>query len=557
MQSDILKTNYMRLFVRKRRIQLSRPAVFGGLVSHLRVGCRVLWRRYEIEGPGRAIGLELLSGGGLPGGGGFVPKFILALLTACLFVTGSAAWGQVSLVQVVSCGRGTFPGTSCPISATKNGDLIVIAWQSDGEDMTNTMSSVTDNVANTYVEAGGARSIDTNETNWNDIWYAKNSKAGATCITVTPSASDSGGVVIWEFSGADPNSPVDQTATLNSQAGSATPIGAPVTITAPNEVIVSIVDLAYNASAIASGNPFMSDSNLLENGWAHYITSSAGTYSAQWTQNNSGTYGSSTVSFKAAGTKSPCDLNADGIVDMQDVHDATTEAMGLSNAPACQAPQGFCTLAYVQAVLANAMGGGCILPVIDGPGSISFGNVNVGGNSTRTVTLSGSGLSGTTITQANVSSTGFSIRGLTLPLTIPVGQNASFSVIFSPTSAVSFSGSIAFVSNALNPLNETLTGTGVASAPHSVTLTWSPSSTSGATYNVYRSAPTTSSTNQPTMPYSPALATNVGACSGTPVQCTYTDTNNLVSGDTYWYYVTAVAGGVESSPSNVYPGTIP
>ncbi len=237
--------------------------------------------------------------------------------------------------------------------------------------------------------------------------------------------------MIWEFSGADPNAPLDQTATLNSQAGSTTPTGAPVTITAPNEVIVSLVDVAYGATAIASGNPFMDDSNLLANGWAHYITSTAGTYSAQWTQNNSGTYGSSTVSFKAAGSMSPCDLNADGMVDIQDVQDATIEAMGLSNAPTCQAPQGFCTMAYVQAVLSNAMGGSCTLPIIGGPSSVSFGNVTVGSNNTQTVTLSGSGLSSTTITQANLSGTGFTISELTLPLTIPVGQNASFNVVFS------------------------------------------------------------------------------------------------------------------------------
>ena len=498
---------------------MSRPDVFGDMVSHLRLGRPVSWRRHSStdsgiqplivsDGPlARATGRGLFSSEGSPTGGVLLRKFILALLTVCLFVTGSPVWGQITLVQVVSCGPSTFPGSSCAISATKSGDLIVIAWQSDGGDMTNTMSSVTDSAGNIYVEAGAARSIDTNETDWNDIWYAKNSKAGATSITVTPSASDFGGVVIWEFSGADPNAPLDQTATLNSQAGSPTPTGAPVTITAPNEVIVSLVDVAYDASAIAAGNPFVDDSNLLNNGWAHYITSSSGTYSAQWTQNNSGTYGSSTVSFKAAGSVSPCDLNADGVVDIQDVQDATIEAMGLSNAPACQAPQVFCTMAYVQAVLTNAMGGGCILPVIGGPSGVNFGNVNVGGSSTQTVTLSGGGLSGTTITQANISGTGFSISGLTLPLTIPVGRNVSFSVIFSPTSAVSSSGSIAFVTNALNPLNQTLTGTGVTSTPHSATLTWSPSSTSGATYNVYPSAPTTSSTTQPTTPYSPALAT--------------------------------------------------
>ena len=154
-------------------------------------------------------------------------------------------------------------------------------------------------------------------------------------------------------------------------------------------MIISIVDVAADATGIASGNVFLSDSNILEIGWPPYITSSAGTYSAQWIQNKSGTYSSSTVSFKAAGTTSPCDLNADGLVDIQDVQDATIEAMGLSNAPACQAPQVFCTMAYVQAVLTNAMGGGCILPVIGGPNGVNFGNVNVGGSSTQTVSALG------------------------------------------------------------------------------------------------------------------------------------------------------------------------
>jgi hypothetical protein len=143
-----------------------------------------------------------------------------------------AAWGQISLVQVTSCGPSTFPG-SCTIPATGSGHLIVVGWQSamPGQIPRVRFSSMTDNAGNVYVEAGAARSVDSAEADWNDIWYAKNSAAGATSVVITPSASSTGAVVIWEFSGVDGNAPLDQTATLNSQAASATPSGAPVTIT--------------------------------------------------------------------------------------------------------------------------------------------------------------------------------------------------------------------------------------------------------------------------------------------------------------------------------------
>src|ERR1019366_188367 len=109
-----------------------------------------------------------------------------------------------------------------------------------------------------------------------------------------------GGAVIWEFSGADLSAPLDQTAILNSQAGSATPSGAAVTTSAGADVVISLA-AAGNVTGILLGNTFVSDSTIQGNGWAHLITSSAETYAAQWNQNPAGTYASTTVAFKAAG----------------------------------------------------------------------------------------------------------------------------------------------------------------------------------------------------------------------------------------------------------------
>jgi hypothetical protein len=70
---------------------------------------------------------------------------------------------------------------------------------------------------------------------------------------------------------------------------------------------------------------------------------------------------------------------------------------------------------------------------------------------------------------------------------------------------------------------------------HSVALTWTASTTSGVTYNLYRGS-------------------SAGVCSGTPAPyvtgiagTTYTDTANLADGQTIYYNVSAVKGGAESA----------
>ena len=210
----------------------------------------------------------------------------------------------ISLVHVTSCGPQTFPTSTCTIPATGSGNLIVVGWQAGGGVNTPvTISSVTDNAGNTYAEAGAALSVDTAAGSVADVWYARNSVSGATTLTITPSSTiTNGGAVIWEFSGADLSAPLDQTAILNSQAASATPSGAAVTTSAAADVVISLAAVAGNVTGISSGNTFVSDSAIKGDGWAHLITSSAGTYAAQWNQSPAGTYASSTAAFKAAGS---------------------------------------------------------------------------------------------------------------------------------------------------------------------------------------------------------------------------------------------------------------
>jgi fibronectin type 3 domain-containing protein len=80
-------------------------------------------------------------------------------------------------------------------------------------------------------------------------------------------------------------------------------------------------------------------------------------------------------------------------------------------------------------------------------------------------------------------------------------------------------------------------------ATHTVQLTWTHSSSAGVTgYNVYRGGVSGG-------PYQ-VIASGVGYVT------TYTDTN-VLSGSTYYYVVTAIAGSAESIYSNQATAVIP
>jgi hypothetical protein len=104
--------------------------------------------------------------------------------------------------------------------------------------------------------------------------------------------------------------------------------------------------------------------------------------------------------------------------------------------------------------------------------SLSFGSVQVGNSTTQSETLTNSGGSSVSITQANLSGSAFSVSGLNLPLTLIPEQSFTFDVVFAPNSAGSVTGSISVVSNASNStLIISLGGTGTAAGQLVVTPT--------------------------------------------------------------------------------------
>jgi hypothetical protein len=270
------------------------------------------------------------------------------------------AGAQIGLVHVTSCGPQTFPTTTCTIPSTGSGNVLVAAWTSENGGGGTTIASVMDNAGNVYQEAGSARAADTGGNTMADIWYAESSVAGATVVTITPSPSGtSGTAVIWEFSGVQPYSPLDQTSILNSQSATTSPLGSSVATTSSPEVVVSLANTQGTVTGIKSGNSFVSDSAVGGQGWAHFITSSTGTYAPQWTTSAAETFCSSTVSFKAASSAGgACDLNLDGVVNVADVQLAVNMDLGLLSCPS-NIDGGVCGSTLVTQIVNAALGLGC------------------------------------------------------------------------------------------------------------------------------------------------------------------------------------------------------
>src|SRR5580658_1561259 len=135
---------------------------------------RSMGRNFVFGLPARVSGAGFRDGGDPSGRLVVLSRFVVVVLLAGLFVCSPSAWGQINLVQVTTCAS---PGTSCTIPATGSGHLIVVGWSS-AEGTAPTISAITDNANNAYVEATGARAVDTS-VNMVDIWYAKNSNSGA------------------------------------------------------------------------------------------------------------------------------------------------------------------------------------------------------------------------------------------------------------------------------------------------------------------------------------------------------------------------------------------
>jgi HYDIN/CFA65/VesB-like, Ig-like domain/Abnormal spindle-like microcephaly-assoc'd, ASPM-SPD-2-Hydin len=177
------------------------------------------------------------------------------------------------------------------------------------------------------------------------------------------------------------------------------------------------------------------------------------------------------------------------------------------------------------------------------PATVNFGNVNVGATQNQSGTLTGAG-AGVTISAVSSSNPEFAVTGLSLPLTLAVGQSVPFTYTFTPQASGASSGTITFAANASNaPITASLSGTGTPPPQHSVSLAWTASTSTVAGYNVYRGT-------QSGGPY--AIING-----STETSTSYTD-NSVQAGHTYYYVVTAVDGsGNESVNSNQAQAVVP
>ena len=176
------------------------------------------------------------------------------------------------------------------------------------------------------------------------------------------------------------------------------------------------------------------------------------------------------------------------------------------------------------------------------PASVNFSSVTVGGSQNQTGTLT-AGSSSITVSSASWNGTGFSLGGISFPVTIPAGQSVPFRVTFAPQTTGAVNGTVSFLSNASNsPTNETLGGTGVQATLHSVGLSWNPDASTVQGYYVYRGAETGG-------PYAKISTLQPGS--------SYVDAS-VSSGQTYHYVVTTLGtNSQESAYSNEAVAVIP
>ncbi len=148
------------------------------------------------------------------------------------------------------------------------------------------------------------------------------------------------------------------------------------------------------------------------------------------------------------------------------------------------------------------------------------------------------------ISSATSTSLEFHLGGISVPMTIAVGQSVSFTLAFTPRASGTASGTISLNSNAVNtPTVEKLTGSGTVASSHRVTLTWTSSPSAVVGYNIYRSV----TSGGPYTKLNPTLDPSTS----------YVDTS-VHGGSTYFYVITAVAGsGKESKYSNQLQIVVP
>ena len=209
---------------------------------------------------------------------------------SCGAVTTQQQWTLID--KASSFGN---PISSLNISATGSGNLIAVAVMFNGS---TSVTSITDNAGNAYVSAG-ARSVKGSLST--EVWYAANSKSGATIVTPHFGSSPSHvEITEWEVSGLSSGSPDAVNTSSGNVTANNTPGPAVTTSQAGDFVISALFANLASFTSITSGNAFTDDFTTNGNGWAHLTSNSAaaGAQQPSWyTASPTGVYCASTVAF--------------------------------------------------------------------------------------------------------------------------------------------------------------------------------------------------------------------------------------------------------------------
>jgi len=151
---------------------------------------------------------------------------------------------------------------------------------------------------------------------------------------------------------------------------------------------------------------------------------------------------------------------------------ATVSAVSAAQTATLTASSGGGSSTY--AIELNANSGSTVAAISLQSTSVSFGDVALNTSSYQSDTLTASGTASLTISAATVTGTGFSISGVSFPLTLNPGQTATLQIEFDPTVAGAENGKVTLTTNCSSPTSTvSLSGTGDAgTTSYQVNLSW-------------------------------------------------------------------------------------
>jgi len=360
-------------------------------------------------------------------------------------LTYALGTGPINYIQRGDAATGTSAQT-IPVPMTNpqgkgNLNVVIAGWS----DTSAQVSSITDTEGNTYVMA---LPVIQGTSLSQVIYYAKNIKGdGATANTITVSFSRSAAspdIRVLEYSGPDPNSPLDAFA-LAAGNGALADTGV-CTTTSATEVIVAAATVGTLVSAAGPGFTTVDNTSIGDN-VEHQITSATGSCEAT-TVLQGGNWVIQSVSFKAGSAAPSFTLTADAPTSQtvpagsQAAYNLTLAAVNGFSSPVTLTCSGLPTGA--------ACGFSPPSPVTPGTSTPDALTISTDASTTPvgTSTVTVTGTAGAIVKTATVTlivtantTPGFTMAATALsPATVAPGASATSTITITPTNG--FTGSV-------------------------------------------------------------------------------------------------------------------